>query len=284
MTAKAAGFDYDSGEFLRRWEKARMSAFDTLDRDDGRGSAIADDSPAADEAARLERFFARQPGATADPEAQAERKDALLRGVFGNSRRLALSFSRHHGISFEIQDFQSLLQASGIPCFQGDWIAHGQARSLNRAGCGACEGAGHHACEYWREALEGLVAGLGESERIARHACARRGDAACIDVLFTDTAARRDPSLAWGPLPGHMALELLEAAEYARLRTGTGIELKGVNEGVLGFEVRSATDGRCGDGKAAIARFAERVRERFPGLALKDVTPLAVMGGEAGTP
>ncbi|HLU69349.1 MAG TPA: hypothetical protein VKZ88_01120, partial [Fibrobacteria bacterium] len=156
------------------------------------------------------------------PARQAERQartDRLQRAVFDKSRKLARSLSHHLGVSFEVQDFEALLTTSGVSCFQGEWSARPHARVLSRAGCDACPQSGAAACDYWREALDGLVVGLGDTERLARHASVRHGDAGCIDVFYAERSRKRDGDPAWGPLPDHMALDLLEATSLFRHRT-----------------------------------------------------------------
>jgi hypothetical protein len=78
-----------------------------------------------------------------------------------------------------------------------------------------------------------------------------------------------------------MALDLMETAAYFQSRYGVPIELKGVREGTLFFAYGSATDGQCGGPALLTGGFREMVRERFPGLEIRDITPLAVLGAEA---
>jgi hypothetical protein len=261
---------YDAEDFARRWARARLAAF--------RGNDPR--APAGDvqEQVLLEERFAGV-GEDAGP-----RGEALLRAVFDNSRKLGAGLAVRLGVTFEVQDLQALLEAAGPPCLSGRWSERERARVLERPGCGFARAAGAHACDYWREALDGLVMGLGDRERVARHACARRGDGACIDVLFLDGSAEGSregnaagSTPAWAPLPENMAIDLQEAAEYFRHKTGIGVDLKGVNEGVLHFRFEGSTDGRCAPGAASTRYFSELVHARFPGLRLMDITPQAVL-------
>lgn len=228
------------------------------------------------EADLLERF----PGFTdtGNAEAAAAAKDRLLRNVFDNSRKLALSLSKRFGITFEPADFQNLLVASGIPCAQGTWSSRSNARVLVRKGCGFCRSAGAGVCDYWREAMDGLVMGLGDKERFARHASVRHGDGECIDVFFTESESGGLDSNAWGPIPEHMALDLFEAAAYFQHENGVPMELKGYREGVLYYALGASTDPLCGTAGLLISKFIGMVREKYPGLAFMDATPQAVLG------
>src|SRR5690606_11414229 len=223
--------DFDAGDFIHRWSKARIASIrDLFPADEPAPHADPENDPQG-EAGWVEKFFTGTE--SMEPESREKRKDALFRGVFENTRKLALSLSRKLGLTFEVEDFQGLLGACGIPCVQGEWDTRPNARVLCRKGCAFGEKAGSQACDYWREALDGLVMGLGDRERLARHASVRHGDESCIDVFFTDTGNLRDGSLAWGPVPEHMALELFETAEFFRHETGITVDLTGFREGDL---------------------------------------------------
>lgn len=280
MDRDAENPQYDPGEFHQRWSRARVSAFRSVDPENKLGM-----DPAAFPSLELESgLLARFSSALGSEDAaeMEKQQDALLRGVFENSRKLALSLAKRLGVTFEVQDFHGLLESSGIPCFQGRWSRRPMARILERKGCTFCVAAGPKACDYWREALDGLVMGLGEKERLARHACVRHGDLACIDVLYTESTAGDGADMAWGPLPEHMALDLFETTAYFQLQHRVSIDLKGFREGVLYFGFNSSTDALCGTSNLLTRRFEDMVREKFPGLSLKDVTPQAVLGEQAG--
>ena len=264
-------------EFDQRWSKARISAFQGLYPNTTQDTTLGN---ASLEAELLTGFFFYSQEIL--PTKWDALKDSLLKGVFDSSRKLALSLSKRLGLSFEIQDFQNLLKQSGIPCAQGDWSSRPNARVLSRKGCEFCPETGALACDYWREALDGLVMGLGDKERLARHASIRHGDEVCIDVFFTESTRSEMEALAWGEIPEHMALDLFEIAAYFHQSTGVAIEIKGFREGVLFFEFASSTDLLCGNSHLLGQKFHGLVREKFPGLALKDVTPQAVLGTTTG--
>ena len=196
-----------------------------------------------------------------------------------------MSLSKFLGLSFEIQDFQNLLEKSGIPCVQGRWESRKNAKILSRKGCDFCPKSGVNACDYWREALDGLVIGLGDKERLARHASIRHGDTACVDVFYFDgfyfdPEGRKETSLAWGPLPEHMAKNLMEICEDFERVMKVSILLKGLNEGVLYFEFKSSTDALCSGGQLLTSTFQRKIQKQYPGLVIQEVTPRAVLGVE----
>ncbi len=267
-------------EFNQRWLKARISALKGIQPDHSPLGESENNHDLSLEANRVAAYFSQR--RSIEDKDTEQRKDTLLKEVFDNSRKLALSYSKHLGMTFELQDFQDLLSTSGIPCVHGEWSSRLNARILKRKGCDFCSKTGSDACDYWREAMDGVVIGLGEKERLARHGSVRHGDDACIDVFFTEASRSEEDSLAWGPLPAHMALELLELAAYFQSTTRVDIDLKGFREGVLYFEFASSTDLLCGNSNLLTQKFINLVREKFPGLILKDVTPQAVLGTTGG--
>ncbi len=275
---KAPQFDTD--DFSQRWLKARLSAFRGNNPNQRPFEDLDLEATLKLEALWLDSFFI--PSGAEKEHACAEKKDTLLRNLFDNSRKLALSLSKRLGLTFEVQDFQTLLKSSGIPCVQGEWSSRPNARVLKREGCDFCHQAGSHTCDYWREALDGLVMGLGDKERLARHASIRHGDEYCIDVFYSESVLIGEPNLAWSPLPEHMALDLYEIAAHFQNHTDISIDLKGFREGVLFFEFASTTDKLCGNSNLLATKLKGMIREKFPGLAIKDVTPQAVLGTTAG--
>ncbi|MGE4159067.1 MAG: hypothetical protein AB7F75_08220 [Planctomycetota bacterium] len=263
---------FDAQDFHQRWLKARLSAF----RKAGVDLSQAPQDMAGEEAL-IDRFF--RSNSLLTPAEGDIGKDALLKQVFEHSRQLALSLSRHLGLSFEAGDFRSLLESSSIPCTRGAWETRSGSVVLRRPGCGVCTDAGAHACDYWREALDGLVVGLGETERLARHACARHGDSECVDVIFAETGSRKEGSLAWGPLPDGMREGLEVASKAFGDRHQVDIGLKGLNEGVLYYEMKNLDPHpTCWDSGHLTGAFRSLVKGLHPGLEVREVSPRPVLG------
>ncbi len=263
---------YSATEFHERWSKARISAInksiETLKLDLSKIDSTSDL-----ESDLIEKYFS-------DNIDESKKKDTLLKNVFDYSRHLALSLSKFLKLTFEIADFQELLQESLIPCAQGEWESRDNAKILVRNGCDSCVKVSANACDYWREAIDGLVMGLGEKERFARHASKCHGDDKCIDIIFTDTAVTKNKSLAYGPIPEHMSGKLKTICEEFEIKMKKGIVIKGLNEGVLYFEFASSTDSMCGGTKLLTFTFQRKVQENYPGLLVKETSPCAVLGVE----
>ena len=267
---KLRHFDFD--DLRVRWQRARASAVrKTME------NAFPEDSVATEDVL-LEQFFSQLQGLSA--QETEKKKSELLRLVFDHSRLLGASLSRSLRLTFELQDFRNTLEQSNISCVLGKWDSRDSAKTLTRRGCDFCPRAGVDACNYWRESIDGLVMGLGESERYVRHASIRNGDSACIDVFYLDSDRHSKASLAWGPLPEHMSSALEEICTDFENTMKTPVLLMGINEGVLYFKFKRATDKLCGGGQILGTAFERKVQNKYPGLRTQEITPRAVLGVE----
>jgi hypothetical protein len=272
MNSKQISSD-DKKDLLVRWQKARLSAVEKA-KPHLSPAANIPKSQASNELLELENFLVM---ALQEPSEVA--LEQLYKNVFDHSRQLALSFSKHKEVVFEIEDFKELFQDSEIPCLKGEWQQKSEAYVLKRAGCESCLKGNSAACHFWREAFDGLVMGLGDKERFVRHACQRQGDEACVDILFNDVGTAKK-NLAWGQVPEHMSPGILKACDDFKDKMKIGIEIKGLNEGILYYQFESSSDRLCGGGKILEDAFARKVQKIYPGIQLKETSPLAVMGTE----
>ncbi len=265
----ADGNPINFNDFHKRWLKARISALYKSNNLD-----VPLETPPESEL--VDQFFAET-----SAEDKTKKKDTLLRNIFDHSRLLAMSFSKFMGVSFEIEDFQNLLESSNIPCAQGEWESRENARILSRNGCDFCPKSGANACDYWREALDGIVMGLGEKERLARHESVRHGDKKCIDVIFFEMDSRKKESQAFGPLPEHMSQKISEICLDFENKMKTPVEVKGLSEGILYFEFKASTDNLCGGTNLLTYTFQRKIQKVYPGLTTKEISPRAVLGVES---
>lgn len=206
-------------------------------------------------------------------------RDEVLRKVFLDSRRLAQSFSKYHSLSFELEDFQDLLNQAKISCFQGRWGERHGARVLDRPACSYAVKAGSFACDYWREALDGIIMGLGEEERYARHGCARHDGGPCVDVLFTEAAVKSTSEHGFGKIPEALVTELAEITEQFQVNMKTAVEFVGYSAGVLYFRFPQGT--ACGSGGVYKSALQSKIQSKHPYIHLQDVSPRAVLGSES---
>lgn len=209
-------------------------------------------------------------------------RDPVLKNVFDNSRKLGISVVRYLGLSWETSDMADILKHAPMPCLHGEWQPTLTGVMLQRAGCLAVKQLGAFYCDYWREALDGFVMGVGVSERYARHASVGHGDAVCTDVFFDDALNHAGEKSRYGEMPEK--LKLLLADVHTRFKQmDITLTLKGISEGVLYYCLESAKGPLCGDrGRELHASFVQDVRSRMPGLRLRDASPLAVYGEGTG--
>lgn len=242
-------------DLAERWRRARRSALRAVVAED-----VADDVTDDDLAVRaLERAA-----------------DDALRAVFDVSRRLGLSFRAYYRVELPLADLVRLLPAIGAPCTSRDWspISGDAAQRAERAPCGVWS---QHprACALWREAIDGLVAGLSGEVRFARHASRGAGDGRCVDVLHVHP---RSPS-RYGPIPEAMRDGLDAIARTARALDGAlDVELLGMSEGVLYYRAQRA--GGVGAGEVSTS-IEPAVRRRFPDLVIREVSPRPVLTPDA---
>ncbi|NUN06569.1 MAG: hypothetical protein HUU57_12505 [Bdellovibrio sp.] len=261
----------DFEDLSNRWQKARLSAVENTllkgDENLEKPQAFLESVPLS---LKEEHLLGQVP---------ADKHEDILRAVFLNSRKLAQSFSRHHDLSFEIQDFQELLNQTGISCFQGSWSSRKDALVLTRGSCSYAKEANDFACMYWREALDGLVMGLGEEERSARHGCARIDGGACVDVLFVETNATPGKSQHFGVIPPMLVEDLNQIKEQFLNRMKTEVEFVGYSSGTLYFQFPKGT--ACGSGSIHQAALLSKIQTKHPYIKLQDISPRAVLGVES---
>lgn len=249
--------DFRASELGVRWERARIAALRSV-----LGGGVGGDERALLTAA-LE----------ADPA-------GALRGVFDNSARLGASFRRYHREEQTLASLPALLAGLGVACLRGGrWSATpgGASAVYERPACSARATAG--TCDYWREAIDGLVVGLGGQVRHARHRSRGHGDEACQDVLYADP----ESPLRFGTLPGELAERLAPVRDLVRqFRGGADLELLGVSEGVLLYRL-SAGHG-CGETDALQELVERSLARKVPGLRLQEMSPRPVLEAGKATP
>lgn len=208
-------------------------------------------------------------------------QDEVLRGVFDNSRRLGLSCSKFLGLTWELSDFQEILSLLPNPCVRGAWENRATAKVITRPGCDQVKVTGSVLCDYWREAFDGLVVGLGEDERFSRHQSVGHGDSQCTDVIFVDKIERDAPSPRWRAIPNSHLVDLSGIQRDFQNRFAMKIEFLGLAEGVLYCKWSSDKNLSCGtSGKILWNYLNEAVQKKMPGVKLQDTSPLAVLGSE----
>lgn len=241
----------------RRWQHARHAALAAV------LPAASSSSGDVDDAAILN---------AAPDDATA----VALRRVFDNSRRLGDGFRRFHGAELTLAELPLALAqvaATAATCLRGSWTQapDEDALVLERAGCPAGAG-GPRSCDWWREAVSGLVLGVTGGLRHARHCSVGHGADQCIDVFHVDPQSPR----RYGPIPDDMRAQLSAVARsVAILDASCTVEFLGLSDDVLYYRLPTAGCGGSVRGQPLVER---SVRRRFPRVSLCEVTPRPVLG------
>lgn len=198
-----------------------------------------------------------------------------LRRLFDNTRKLGLSLVKHLGLTLELSDLVEILPSLKTTCFDGAWKSHNNSYVLERSGCQLLKEQGSGACDYWREALDGLVMGLCDDERLARHTSCGHGDSNCVDILFQDRESVRLAPVSIKLSPKLDLIQTCFASQQVQ------VTFKGLLENTLYYDLKTQGDKPCGDeNKNWHDELKNMVADFLPDLKLQDASPLAVIGGE----
>ncbi len=203
--------------------------------------------------------------------ALASDEGSVLRRAFEHSFALGRGFASFHGVEITLDDLPELLPTLDAPCTRGDCtLDHdGASAHLHRSGCEVSPG-GPGACDFYREALQGLLLGLSGELLHTRHASRGHGDGACVDVVYVDPESH----LRFGPIPAGM-LEVLQGITRMihAFDSSQRIEFLGLSESVLYYRLTRDHDSQL----CATAIVERSVRKRFTGLSAREVSSRPVL-------
>lgn len=257
MVAEAVDFS----ELAERWHRARMAAIVRV----------------------LEETSSPSPSSSSENELVSllsdEQFEKASKAVFDNSRKLALSASRYYSVQLELEDFRKLFVEAGLPCAMGRWSVRQKAQVAERHDCPHGEMRATKLCDWYREAMDGMVMGFGENERFVRHRSAAHGDEGCLDVLFDDGPEQGEE---WGyaAVPPPM-LQHLTKVEHDFEQRSYKLSWLGYRAGTLFYHLVLSDPNQplCrGTARNAHADLQRAVHEVFPTVRLHDASPLAVYG------
>lgn len=216
---------------------------------------------------------------------EEEKFDELLKSVFLNSRNLGRSYQKSKNLSWEKSDFATYAGRLGSPCFQGTWETKPSAQVLNRKGCTSGRQIGHRYCQYWREAIDGLVVGISDEVGFVRNSSVAVNDDECIDVFFDEESSPTDAiwsnSNKWGALPENLRIDL-EAIQQKFSEMKIDLKFLGLSEKNLLYKLEPKENLTCGSAGTIYRSHLEKlVKEKFPFFNLKDASPVAVYGERA---
>ncbi len=205
---------------------------------------------------------------------------AALRAVYHTGGLLASSMSLYYRKNWTMEDVASLAAFSGSPCFGRQWELNPKPSDKETIGVGllrasCAEGVSNNFhCEYWKEALDGLVTGLSDQLFLSRHSSAKSRTGSCTDWLYP---SRMSP-LKYGPLPEELK-ELVQEISQRLEKSKIVLRVWGLSEGILYYQMESVLIGFCGPGKRLFEDdFKKIILKKYPDMNFFDVTPRAVMG------
>jgi hypothetical protein len=243
----------DVEDFHRRWRAARVAALRQV-----RPSASTSSSD--DESALLQQLH---------PEQQEE----ALKAVYYNARKLGRSTLRYFSLLWDEHDVRDVLSVAEVPCLQGQWTTEGQHFAVERGGCDIVRQCGAFACEYWTEAIDGLLMGLGDQVRHHRRRSVGYGDELCRDVF----SARTQHEPAYGPLPEHLT-NFFHNLEQRFAPNHFQVQFVGYAAGVVYYT--AATRGSGCTQKIWRTMLQNAVAKTHPTLRLHDISPTSVFDRE----
>jgi hypothetical protein len=188
--------------------------------------------------------------------------EAGLRAIFDAGRELGLSL----GQTWDAQALAQWLSTAGLPCLSGDWRLRADgAWELRRPPCAGAD------CERWREACDGLVMGLGDSLRYARHFKGEAGE--CLDLLY------EDQDLRWARLPEAL-VTALDPLQASLQRHQAGLELQGYAEGTVYYRLHDTHALRAHRRGFLLGSVSDFAARQLPGLRLCETSPRAIWEGD----
>lgn len=242
---------FDVGDFHARWRRARLAVL----------ARSVPEAAMAGERDCLARVA-------------IEESEKLQKEVYLGSRRFGQSAVRHFGVVWDVDDLRIVLSGCpDVPCLAGTWSSMGPAARVSRPGCAERSGPSSVFCDYWREAIDGLVHGLCEDVAYARQSSAGHDEPTCADVFYPEHL----PGMKWRPLPDDLRKDL-DAVVLEFLVRKVALTFEGILENELHYRMKHDNGALCGASETLYKQMLERaIRKRAPGLRLKDASPGAVI-------
>lgn len=182
----------------------------------------------------------------------------MERYVFENSRAVGLGYVRFHKVRVGLAELPKILSVLDSPCFEGVFSFESEEPSLRLLRDG-CEDSAH--CNFWREALAGLVVGL-TGLVVSRHESRGAGCARCVDAIHP----RVDGPSAFAPLSEELLQDLSPICDTVRrFDPSASLQFLGSREGVIYYLLSRKPGG------TSLSTVIERAAlKRRPGIFLRE--------------
>lgn len=207
-----------------------------------------------------------------------EKKDELLRHIFDISRKFGLKILSEHNLEYlNIKEFKELLYSLSIPCLSGSWEFDKTQTSFSIKR-NTCEYSNKPlTCLYWREAIDGLVMGLGDTIRYSRHKSMYYSqDSECKDIIYD----RNFTDLRWDTIPEDILTKFHPLIDKLSKKQ-VEINFIGYSEKTLYYKIKDSNDNLSGFRRKFIIETIEKFcSEKIPEISLIELSPRAVIEGE----
>ena len=198
-----------------------------------------------------------------------------LRAIFDAGRQLGLNLSQPG--PWDAEKMALALTDSNLPCVGGTWRQHvdGAWKRVRRpdASCLADR------CHAWREALDGLVMGAGDTLRYSRHSQGSDpfGAEKCVDVLYDVRDAAR---WRWADVPAKLE-QRLQPLLAQLAKTQAVLKLHGYAEGTLFAQIEDQHPQLGGHRYGLLLESIQRfIAREIPEISLREMSPQAVWTGD----
>jgi hypothetical protein len=212
------------------------------------------------------------------PDITNEEKDILLRKIFDFSRIFGLEVLKSEKGVLSFEKVVEIIKSLNIGCISGNWEKSQEEDSvtIKRKTC-PYNADKELICLYWREALDGLVMGLGDTERYSRHKSLKYGlNDSCVDVIYDSSKI----DLSKDKVPAEI-LKCLEKKEAKLAEKGIKVIPIGFNERTFFYTLKDLNTEISPFRRKYLRESLEKsLEKKFPFIELVEMSPRAVIEGE----
>lgn len=207
--------------------------------------------------------------------------ELLLKKIFDISRLIGLDLRKEYysdkKADPDIKEISSILSFLSIPCLKGSWDINENSGSfiIKRNNCIYKDNP--TTCLYWREAIDGLIMGLGDSERYTRHKSKYFSkDDECVDVVYDSNKS----NLRWADVPETIIKKLSCIIEKLNKKQ-IELILVGYTEKTLYYKIKDSNENLSQFRRGFIIKtISTYCFEKLPEIKAVEISPRAVIEGD----
>ncbi|MFN8671584.1 MAG: hypothetical protein U0457_05780 [Candidatus Sericytochromatia bacterium] len=205
-----------------------------------------------------------------DYEISTENLETLLRKIFDESRFLGLKQRKNNILNLE--EIISFISSLEIDCFNREIQQKDNYLSLEKKDC-FYKNQNSYICTYWKEALDGLIMGLGDQERYSRYRSIKYGkNKTCIDAFYYEN----NRELQYGEVPEKI-INFIIRKNKKYSENNLQIKPLGLNENTFFYNIKDSSEISPFRKKFIIEAFEKTFRKNFPDFIPFENSPKAVI-------